>query len=166
MGIIESIDHDARSDGLDGPALIRHDRPLTIQRVSEGVHHAPDDSRPDGDVDDAPRAPDLVAFLDVRIRPHNDAPDIVLLQIEDHAHHAAREFDQLARHGVGQPVDSRDAVADLQDGADTDFLQALFVVGDLLCQYRRDFFWPNARRHTFVLTPAWRSAGILRRLAL
>ena len=60
-----------------------------------------------------------------------------------------RELDQLARHHVREAVDARDAVADLDDGADVrgDGLDAELL--DLLSQDRCDLF----RSYCHLSTP-------------
>ena len=64
-------------------------------------------------------APHLVAFGDLLVLAQDDDADGCLFQVEGQAAHArADEFDHLAGHDVGQAVDARDAVADLQDATD------------------------------------------------
>ena len=48
----------------------------------------------------------------------DDGADGVFFEVEDLAHGAVLEFEQLAGHGVAQAVDAGDAVADFDDGAD------------------------------------------------
>jgi hypothetical protein len=49
--------------------------------------------------------------------------------VQHHAHHFVRELQQFAHLRVGQPIDTGDAVADLQDCADA--FGGRLAVGDL-----------------------------------
>ena len=50
--------------------------------------------------------------------PENDRADRVFFEVEDLAHGAVLEFEQLAGHGALQAVDAGDAVADFDNRAD------------------------------------------------
>ena len=93
--------------------------PLPSIGRAERVDDAADQRVADRHLDDAAGRADLVAFLDVgRTSPRMTAPTRLLLEVERQADDAARELEQLGRQRVGQAVDARDAVADLDDRAD------------------------------------------------
>ncbi len=107
---------DARSDPLDRAGLVGLDRALAVDRLAEGVDDAPDQGVADRHRGDAPGGPDLVALFDVGVLTHDDDTDGILFQVEGQAERAVLgELDQLARHDLAQPVDTGDAVADLDD---------------------------------------------------
>ena len=56
--------------------------------------------------------------LMLEVVAEDDRADRVLFEVEDLAHRAVLELQQLAGHRVAQAVDAGDAVADLDDGAD------------------------------------------------
>src|SRR5688572_3503883 len=72
----------------------------------------------DRHVDDGAGPLDGRAFLDLGVRAENHDADIVGLEVERHALGAVLELDHLARLDVVEAVDSGDAVADRQCGAD------------------------------------------------
>src|SRR5256884_3939858 len=67
---------------------------------------------------DAVGALDRIAFLDGAVVAEEHGADVVLFEVEDHADDVAGELQQLAGHRLLEPVDARDAVADLDDAAD------------------------------------------------
>ena len=111
-------DDDARGDALDRAGRRRDDRALVVERATERVDDAAEQRRADRDLDDAAGRLDRVAFLDRVGVAEDDRADRLLLEVEGHAHHPARELEQLGRQRAGQPVDLGDAVADLDDGPD------------------------------------------------
>ena len=62
--------------------------------------------------------------LMLRVVAEDDRADRLLLEVQRHALDAAGELEQLRRERALQPVDARDAVADLDDGADRARLDA------------------------------------------
>ena len=131
------VDH-ARRDALDRIGLGRLDRALVVDRAPEGVHDAADERRPDGHLDDALRAADLLALLDVlRLAQQHDA-DLVLLEVERQAEEVVAEVHELARHDLVEAVDARDAVAHRKHRADLGHVDRLLVAGELLLQDCRD----------------------------
>ena len=111
-------DDDARGDALDRAGLRRLDRALVVERLAERVDDAAEERLADRDLDDAAGRLDRVALLDRRGVAEDDRADHLLLEVEGHAHDAARELEQLGREGAREPVDLGDAVADLDDRAD------------------------------------------------
>ena len=111
-------DDDARGDALDGPRPIRRERTLVVDRSTERVDDAPEQGLADGNLDDAPGRLDQVALLDRGRVAEDDRSDRVLLEVERHAHDAARELEKLGGEGTGKPVDLGDAVADLDHRPD------------------------------------------------
>ena len=62
--------------------------------------------------------------LTLRRLAHEDAADVVLLEVQGEAEDAVRELEQLARHDLLEAVDAGDAVADGDDGPDLGHLEA------------------------------------------
>ena len=53
----------------------------------------------------------------LRVVAEQGGADVVLFEVEDHAHDPTWKLDHLARKRILEAVDARDAVADRQDGA-------------------------------------------------
>jgi hypothetical protein len=114
---------------VDQPRRRGRDRPEPVLRPAEGVHHAADERRPDGHLEDAARPAHLVPLAEVEVVAEDDGADVVLFQVErlpDHrlARRRGAELEHLAGERLRETVHERDAVLDLQDGTD------LLEVGD------------------------------------
>ena len=66
--------------------------------------------------------------------------DVVLFEVERDADDAVLELEPLERDAVLEAVDARDAVADLQDGADLAEVGLDVVLLDPLLEDRGDLF--------------------------
>src|SRR6185503_15994578 len=77
---------------------------------------------------------DLVAFLHLGRVAEQHAADVVLLEVERHAAHAARELEQLVHHAVVEAPHAGDAVAHREHRADGLHRALAAVVGDLLLE--------------------------------
>src|SRR5438876_202852 len=89
------------------------------QRVHDTAHHR----RTHGDLEHAGGAAHLIALAQLEIVAENHGADVVFLEIQREAGNllAGRrdgEFEHLARHRGGQPVNPGDAVLHLEDRAD------------------------------------------------
>src|SRR6185436_9670042 len=109
---------DAGREALDRVELGGVDRPLAVDRNTEGVDDAADHRRADRHRHDAAGALALIAFLQLVVVAEEHAADAVFLEVEGEAGDVVRELDQLAGHDALEPVDAGDAVADRGDGAD------------------------------------------------
>src|SRR5690606_29448261 len=125
---------------LDAAALLRLDRALAVDRLAERVDHAAEQGLADRNVEDAPGALDGVALADLAVGAENGHADVVLFEVEHHAHQAAAELDELARHGALEAIDARDAVTDGEDRAGLHHVDGLVVGGDLLLDDLGDLF--------------------------
>ena len=112
-----AVDHPGRV-ALDRAELPGVDRALAVHRLPEGVHDAPHERLADRHLRDAVRALDDVALLDRPVLAEEHGAHLVPLEVEHHPHDVAGELEELARHRLLEPVDARDAVADLDDAAD------------------------------------------------
>ena len=132
IGIIESIalrpvcsgsidrlalDH-ARRLELERAVLGRLDRALAVERVAERVDDAAEQALADRHAHHLAGAADRLALLDVLPLAEERDADVVLLEVERDADDAVLELEPLERDAVLEAVDARDAVADLEDGAD------------------------------------------------
>ena len=111
-------DDDAGRDALDRAGLRRVDGALVVERPPERVDDAAEQRLADRHLDDAAGRLDRVAFLDRVVVAEDDRADRLLLEVEGHAHDAARELEQLRGERALEAVDLGDAVADLDDRAD------------------------------------------------
>ena len=130
---------DAGRDALDRHADGAADRALAVERVAEGVDDAAEQTLAGRDLHDAAGAADLVAFLDLGRLAQQHGADVVLLEVQRHAHHAVGQLEQLAGHRLFEAVDAGDAVAYGDDGTDLRHLGLLVVALDLLPDQTRDF---------------------------
>ena len=130
---------DARRDPLDRVELRRLDRALAVERLAERVDDAADDGRADRDGDDPLRPADLVPLADLRRVAHEDAADVVLLEVQGEAEDVVRELQELAGHDLVEAVDAGDAVADGEDGPDLGGVDAAVEPGELRLDELRDF---------------------------
>src|SRR5690606_28893520 len=120
-------------------ALGIFDRALAIDRVAEAVDDAAEQALADRHVDDRLGALDGRAFADLGVRTEDHDADIVGLEVQRHALHAAFELDHLAGLDVVEAVDAGDAVADRQHGADLGDLGLGAEIGDLVANDLGDF---------------------------
>ena len=87
---------------------------LAVERPAERVDDAAEEPVADGDRQDLAGPLDLLALLDLRGLAQDHAADLAHVQVEGDAQDAARELQQLVRHGRGKALHRGDAVADLQ----------------------------------------------------
>jgi hypothetical protein len=90
---------------------------------------------------------------------HDHRADVVLFEVQRERRHRVtgvrrRDREHLGGHGLGQPVDARDAVLHLQDLADLLGVQLLLVLLDLVEEDVLDLAGPElglVRHVCFVL---------------
>ena len=131
---------DARRLELERPPLVGLDRPLAVERVPERVDDAAEQRLADGDARDAAGAAHRLALADVLPLAEERGADVVLLEVEREPDDAVLELEHLERDGVLEPVDARDAVADLQDRADLREVGLDVVLLDPRLEDLRDLF--------------------------
>ena len=93
------------------------DRAFAVQRLTQRVDHAADQGVAHRHRHDAAGGTNQIAFFDFGVLTQDDDTDAVLFQVEDDAHGAVGEFDQLAGQGIRQALDAGDAIAHFGDGA-------------------------------------------------
>ncbi len=89
----------------------------------------------DGDLEEAAGRLDHVPFLDRLVIAVDNRTDGVFFEVEDLTHDRALgglELEQFASHGVAEPVDSGDSVADLDDAPDLGDFELRVELGDFL----------------------------------
>ena len=119
---------------LEHPRFLRRDRTLPVERDAERIDDPPEEPVTDGDRKDPAGLLDEVALLDLRGLTQDDAADLVLVEVEREAEHAAGELEELARHRAGETLHARDAVAGLDHAADLLTLDRRRVALDVLPQ--------------------------------
>src|SRR5690606_26962915 len=129
---------DARGLHLDAAAVTGLDRPLAVDGLTEGVHHAADDRLTHRHLGDAPGAAHDVAFPHARRVAEDGHADVVLLEVQDEPVHATRELDELSGEGRLEPVDARDAVTRAEHRAGLADEGGAVEVLDLLLDDRGD----------------------------
>jgi hypothetical protein len=103
--------------------VARVDLALAVDRTAERVDDAADELGPDGDLEHAPGAPDLVALLELEVVAEDDGADVVLFEVEREggdgvARLTRQHLEHLAGHRLLESVDARDSVLHLEDGPD------------------------------------------------
>ena len=101
-----------------GRVSVGLDRALAVERTAERVDDAAEQRLADGHARDLAGAADGLALLDLLPLAEERSADVVLFEVEREADDAVLELEHLQRDGVLEPVDARDAVADLEHGAD------------------------------------------------
>src|SRR5262249_14325065 len=81
-----------------------------------------------------------LALRDLRPVAEERSADVVLLEVQREAGDAVLELEQLEGDAVLEPVDARDAVADLEDAADLGEVDLDVEVLDPVLEDRRDLF--------------------------
>jgi hypothetical protein len=133
---------DARRLELERPAVRRLHHALAVERPAQRVDHPADHRLAARHAQQLAGAAHLVTFLDVEVAAEDDDADRALLQVEDLAELAVLELQLLSGHGVGQAVDPRDAVTDLEHPADFGQVDLAAEVADLLGQNRGNLIHP------------------------
>ena len=108
---------DAGGLDLHLAVVVGLDLALAVDGLADAVDDPADQGLADGNLNDPLGALDRVAFLDVMGFAEDGGADVVLFEVEDHAHDVAGELQQLAGHGLVETVDAGDAVTDGDDGA-------------------------------------------------
>src|SRR5205823_2938580 len=132
--------HDAWRKALDGHDLLRHDRPLAVDRLAERVDDAADQLLADRHRDDAAGAFDRIPLANLGEVAEQHRTDAFFFQVERNAKDAVRELEHLAGHRVFDAVDTGDAVADRHDGPDFGDVDVHGIAADLVADDFRDFF--------------------------
>src|SRR5690606_14649847 len=101
-----------------GPSLRGENRALVVERVSERIDHTSDQRLAHGNGQQCAGRADLVSFSDFEVIAKDDDADGILFQVEHESARAVLELDHLTRHGRGESVHARDAVADCENAAD------------------------------------------------
>src|SRR6185503_9197700 len=112
-----------------------------VEWIAERVDDTAEKRLADRDARDLPCSSDGLPLLDVLPLAEERGADVVLFEVEGEADDAVLELEHLQRNSVLEAVGARDAVADLQDGADLREIGLDVVVLDPVLQDRGDFFW-------------------------
>ena len=115
-----------------GENCLLHDRALSVDGLSERVHHAAEHLLADRNRDDAAGAFHRVAFLDLPELAEQNRADAFLFEVERDPEDAVRELQHLTGHRVLDAVDARDAVADRDDAADLRDVDIYGIAPDLV----------------------------------
>src|SRR5581483_10382612 len=142
--------HDAGRADFDPAPLIRLNRPLSIERRADRIDHAAHERRTNRDLGDAAGALDRITFLDAGVLAHQHDADAVFLEVQRDAVQAARELQHLAGHRAFEPVDLRDAVADLDDRAALVHIDLLVEALDLFLDDGTDLFRFDLHAYSFA----------------
>ena len=136
---------DAGRQSFQRIALRRRNRPFVIDRISQGIHHPANHSIANRNRHNLVGALDRIAFADLGVVAQQHGADLIFFEVQCDAEDVMRKRDHLAGHTFVQAVNTRDAIADGNYGADLLHRHGLLVVLDLLAQNFRDFVRFNIR---------------------
>ena len=111
-----TINH-ARGDLFHHVVFFRLDRALAVDRLTEGVDHAADQSAADGNGKNALGGLDHVAFGNVFVITENNGTDGIALKVESQAVGVVGEFQHFALHHVAETVNTANTVGHRNYGA-------------------------------------------------
>ena len=94
------------------------DRAEAVERLAERADHPAEERVADRDGEHLAGPLDLLALLDLGELAEDDDADLAHVEVQREAADAVLELKKLVRHGRGQALDARDAVAALDDRAD------------------------------------------------
>ena len=103
---------------LQHALLVRFDLALTIDGLTQRVHHPAEELVADRDGQHVAGTADLLAFFDLVVCTEDDRTDLVLVEVEGHAQNPARELEQFVRHRARQAAHVGDTVRGVGDYAD------------------------------------------------
>ena len=110
-------DHDAGSNLFNGVELGGGDGAFAVHGITEGVHHAAEETFSDGNGEEFAGRLNLVALLELGDVAEDDATDLVFAEVEGDADDAVGEGDHLVIHHLGEAIHLGDAVGDGRDDA-------------------------------------------------
>ena len=126
---------DARGHDLRRPALVALYRPLAVYRRSQPVHDPAQELLTYRDLGDPARPAYLAPLLHLQRIAQDDSAHAVLFEVQRHADRTAFELQELAGADARQAVDSRYAIADLDDDPDIHHGQLMAELLDLPLDY-------------------------------
>src|ERR1035437_4847756 len=109
--------HDWRGGAFDGQALVGGHGTVVIERPTERVDDAPQQSGAHGHVHNPARALDLIACVQVPVVAEQHDTDFVLIHVERNAEHSAGKFQKLLKTDAGEAADPGDACGNVRDRA-------------------------------------------------
>jgi hypothetical protein len=95
--------HDGRGGAFDGQALAGGHRPVAIERPTERVDDASQQSVAHGHVHDPARALDFIARVQMPVFAEQHDADFVLVHVERDAEHAAGKLTNSSKPTPGRP---------------------------------------------------------------
>ena len=110
-----TFDHAGRNL-FNNVEFLRVDRTLAVDRLAQGVHHATDQSRSDGNGKNAAGRLDRVAFGNMFVFTENNRTDGITFQVESETIGVVGEFEHFALHHVVQTVNTANTVGNRNDG--------------------------------------------------
>ena len=110
--------HDRRRLHLEGAQRGVLDRAEAVERLAERADHAAEERVADGHRQHLAGPLDRLALLDAGELTEDNDTDLAHVEVQRDAADAVLELEKLVRHGRGQALDARDAVAALDDRAD------------------------------------------------
>ena len=116
------------------------DRAFAVDWLTERIHNAANEAFTHLDRGDFARALHDRTFADTVGCAHKNGTNVIFFEVQNDSANAIFEFDQLARLSAVQAVNTGDTVAHLQHGANFLQISVCSEAGQLLFQYRGDFF--------------------------
>src|SRR5262249_26446771 len=133
-----AVNH-AGGNALDRYVLAGGDGTFVVDGQAQGVDHAANHAVAGGHGHDLPRPLDLSALFHLGIFAHDHHAYLVFFQVHGDSGDAVAEVEQLAGHDFVQAVHARDTVAQRDNGSDLVHRDLGLVVLNLLANELRDF---------------------------
>ena len=126
--------NDAGRHGFDQARFAGGDFAFSVDGAAQGVHHPAKHGVTHGNSCNLAGGLHRAAFLNTVTLTHQHRADVVVFEVQGDAFGAVLKFNEFAGHGLLQAVDTGDAVAHGQNGADIADGNRLVVVLNLLLE--------------------------------
>ena len=122
--------HDRGGRALHGIVVVRLDLAAPVDRLSERIDHTSEEILAHRDTGPHFHTSGAASDADLTVGAEEDDTDGILLDILDHAFDPALKEDDLPVLCVAEPLDMRDAVADIGDMSDAPLLRGQLKLAD------------------------------------
>src|SRR5690554_2046089 len=133
---VAALDY-TRREPLDRHVLVEVNRAFAVNRPTEGVHHAANETIADRHGRHTPEPPHLAALADIGILAEDDDTHLIVLEVEGQPLRAILKLNKFLAANALQARGARNAVANFEntpDRVDRNFgLEALNLRFELLC---------------------------------
>ena len=138
--------NDAGRNFFDRIRCFAFDRPLAIDRLTEHVQHASQQTFARRDLQQLARVPNFIAFVYFRIITEDDCADFGFFEVQRQARDAMAEIEHLVQLCAVEPFNLSHAISDFANCPDVLFREWWLLPRDLALNFLQQ------RRHKNYLT--------------